>query len=75
MGQLTVVISPDSLKGCLWAAGAAAAVGRAVTDCAQATGLTLLTAELDPFAESRRGLGELIAHIGAGIDAGSSCWA
>ena len=128
MRQPTVVISPDSLKGCLPAADAAAAVargiaaarpdvevaelplsdggeglvdvlrhvlggdlrtvtvsdplgrptsahylvlpdGRAVTESAQAIGLTLLTAaELDPFAASSRGLGELIAQIGSDTD-------
>lgn len=128
MARPTVIVSPDSLKGCLSAADASAAVaagiadtdpeigvttlplsdggeglvdvlqyalggelrtvtvsdplgrptsahylvlpdGRAVTDSAQAIGLTLLTnAELDPFRASSRGLGELIAHIGADPD-------
>ncbi|KAA0097996.1 glycerate kinase [Mycolicibacterium sp. P1-18] len=128
MGRPTVIVSPDSLKGCLSAADASAAVaagitatdpgiavttvplsdggeglvdvlryalggelrtvtvsdplgratparylvmpdGRAVTESAQAIGLTLLTdAELDPFRASSRGLGELIAHIGADPD-------
>lgn len=128
MGGPTVLISPDSLKGCLPAADAAAAVaagvtaarpetsvtqiplsdggeglvdvlrdsrggelrctnvsdplgrpteaqylvqpdGLAVTESAQAIGLTLLsTDELDPFRASSRGLGELLAHIGADPD-------
>jgi len=128
MARPTVIVSPDSLKGCLSAAEASAAVaagitdtdpdigvttvplsdggeglvdvlryalggelrtvtvsdplgrptpaqylvmpdGRAVTESAQAIGLTLLTeAELDPFRASSRGLGELIAHIGADPD-------
>ncbi|WP_197379298.1 glycerate kinase family protein [Mycolicibacterium mengxianglii] len=128
MGQPTVIISPDSLKGCMPAADAAAAIaagitatrpevavrtvplsdggeglvdvlrhrlggelryvtvadplgrptsahylvlpdGRAVTESAQAIGLTLLTAEeLNPFVASSRGLGELVAHIGADPD-------
>ncbi|MDT5082083.1 MAG: glycerate 2-kinase [Mycobacterium sp.] len=43
--------------------------GRAVTESAQAIGLTLLTtAELDPFRASSSGLGDLIAHIGADPD-------
>lgn len=128
MGAPTVLISPDSLKGCLPAADAAAAVaagvtaarpdavviqiplsdggeglvdvlrdsrggelrcatvsdplgrptracylvqpdGLAVTESAQAIGLTLLRVEeLDPFRASSRGLGELLAHIGADPD-------
>jgi len=128
MGGPTVLISPDSLKGCLPAADAAAAVaagvtaarpeaaviqiplsdggeglvdvlrtsrggelrcatvsdplgrpteahylvqpdGLAVTESAQAIGLTLLRVdELDPFRASSRGLGELLAHIGADPD-------
>ncbi|MGB3481691.1 MAG: glycerate kinase [Mycobacterium sp.] len=128
MQNPTVIISPDSLKGCLSAADAAAAVasgiiavcpeadpralplsdggeglvdvlahvlggelrsvtvadplgrptdarylvlpdGRAVTESAQAIGLTLLTAaELDPFAASSRGLGELLTHIATAPD-------
>jgi glycerate kinase len=128
MGGPTVLISPDSLKGCLPAADAAAAVaagvtaarpetsvtqiplsdggeglvdvlrdsrggelrcttvsdplgrptqacylvqpdGLAVTESAQAIGLTKLRVEeLDPFRASSRGLGELLAHIGADPD-------
>jgi glycerate 2-kinase len=38
--------------------------GTAVTDSAQAIGLTLLSSdELDPFRASSRGLGELLTHI------------
>lgn len=128
MPTTTVLISPDSLKGCLSAADAAAAVaagvtaarpdatvvqiplsdggeglvdvlraggggelrcvtvsdpfgrpteahylvqpdGLAVTESAQAIGLTKLCVdELDPFRASSRGLGELLAHIGADPD-------
>jgi len=43
--------------------------GLAVTESAQAIGLTLCSVdELDPFRASSRGLGELIAHIGTDTD-------
>jgi glycerate 2-kinase len=129
MAGPNVLVSPDSLKGCLSAADAAAAVaagvtavrpdatvsqiplsdggeglvdvlrtalgggdmrcatvsdpfgrptearylvlrdGLAVTESAQAIGLTKVRVdELDPFRASSRGLGELLAHIGADPD-------